>query len=374
LTGDAGPAARAAMALASLPLRAATALRRTLRGAGLLRAVVLPAPVLSVGNLAAGGTGKTPLVEALARMLLAAGARPVVLSRGYGPAVAGEALNDEGLVLAANLPGLAQRQGADRAAAGAAALAAGEGDCLLLDDGFQHLRLARDLDLVAVDAARPFGGGLFREGPAALRHAGVVVLTGADRAGPGVVEALAARVAALAPGAAVAAAAHEPLDLLPVGVPGAEGGAAAAGGGPAASLRGRKVAAAAGIARPASFRATLEALGAKVVAFEGFPDHRLESAGALARLAAEGRAAGAELLVVTQKDAVKIARHPAPPGGVCAATAEGLSRFDAATPLLPVVALRVRLRFLSGEDGVRRAAEAALARGRARAAAGGAAQ
>ena len=321
-------------------LRAATALRRALHGAGLLPTAVLPAPVVSVGNLSAGGAGKTPLVEHLVRELRALGARPVVVSRGYGARVPGTALNDEGCVLAENLPGLPQRQSPDRAAAGRAAIAAGEGDCLVLDDAFQHFRLARDLDLVALDAASPFSGGLRREGAGALRRAGAVVLTRAGRAGPEATAAARRAVEAIAPGIAVATADHEPASLVPLG------GVTAA---EPDSLRGRRVWACAGIADPSSFEATLASLGAVVAGASRFPDHGLDSLALLGPAFDAARAAGAQLVVVTQKDAVKLvaAGGPAPP--------------------LPVAALRIRIRFLDGAERIRDALRAALERGRARA-------
>ena len=330
----------AALAAASAALRAATAIRRVLHGAGLLPTAVLPAPVVSVGNLSAGGAGKTPLVEHLVRELRALGARPVVVSRGYGARVPGTALNDEGCVLAENLPGLPQRQSPDRASAGRAALEAGEGDCLVLDDAFQHFRLARDLDLVALDAACPFSGGLRREGAGALRRAGAVVLTRAGRAGPEATAAARRAVEALAPGIAVATADHEPGALVPLG-----GGDSA----DPSSLRGRRVFACAGIADPSSFRSTLESLGATVAGTAWFPDHGLDSVARLGPALADAKAAGADLVVVTQKDAVKLAAA----GG--------------APPPLPVAALRIRIRFLDGADRIRDELRAALERGRARA-------
>jgi tetraacyldisaccharide 4'-kinase len=260
----------------------------------------------------------------------------VVLSRGYGPRIGPSGLNDEGLVLAENLPGLPQFQGPDRAAEGRRALAAGAGDCLVLDDGFQHFRLARDLDVVALDARDPFRGGLRREGRGGLRRAGAVVLTRAGRAGPGAVEAARREASRIRPGVPVAVAEHEPGALVPLG-----GGPEE----PPASLRGRPVFACAGIADPSSFAATLEALGARVLGTRWFPDHGLTGPDLLRGAFGEARRLGAERLVVTQKDAVKIAAAGGGP------------------PPLPVAALRVRIRFLEGEGDLRRALGEALERG-----------
>jgi len=330
---------RAGLAVASLVLSAATLARRALHGAGLLPTKTLPAPVLSVGNLAAGGAGKTPLVEHVVRELRALGARPAVLARGYGPRIPPSGLNDEGLVLAENLPGLVQAQDPDRAAAGRRVLASGTADAFVLDDGFQHFRLARDLDLVALDAGDPFGGGLRREGRGGLRRAGAVVLTRVSRAPPGSLPGTRGEVARLRPGVPLALTDHEPSAL--VGLDGRSESPEA--------LRGRKVFACAGIADPGSFVHTLESLGAAVVGRRWFPDHGMTDMRAVALAMEDALRLGAETFVVTQKDAVKL-------------DGAGLR-----TPL-PVAALRIRIRFLEGEEALREALRAALERGRRRAA------
>nr|MBA3846238.1 tetraacyldisaccharide 4'-kinase [Planctomycetota bacterium] len=144
---------------------------------GLKRTVDLGAPTIAIGNLTVGGTGKTPLVAAIAAHLRAQGRNPAVLSRGYG-AARGEA-NDEARML--GLPAFCDP---DRVAAAARARAAGH-DCLILDDAFQHRRARRDLDLVLIDATRPWGTahpavlplGLLREPRAGLGRAHALVLT-----------------------------------------------------------------------------------------------------------------------------------------------------------------------------------------------------
>ena len=328
------------LAAASACLSAATRVRRALHAAGLLPVASLPAPVISIGNLSAGGAGKTPLVEHAVRELRTFGAKPVVLARGYGPKNGDAGLNDEGLLLAENLPGLVQRQGPDRAASGRASLAAGEGDCFVLDDGLQHLRLARDLDIVALDARDPFGGGLRREGRGGLRRAGAVVLTRASRADGAALTASRREVARLCPGVPLAVADHEPSSLVLL-----------AGGReqPPASLRGRTVLACAGIADPWSFAGTLESLGARIAGARWFRDHGLADLSQMAEAFDDARRLGVDLVVVTQKDAVKLAASGGGP-----------------TPV-PVSALRIRIRFREGEAELREALRAAIGRGRARA-------
>ena len=180
----------------------------------------LPMPVVSVGNLTVGGTGKTPSVMWLVELAKAHGKRPGVLARGYGRAE-GAALNDEGMMLQARLPWLLQRQDPDRVAAGK--LLVGDGaDFIVLDDGMQHRRLHRDVDLVCLDALLPFGNsqclpaGDLRESRAGLRRADLVLLTRAVRLGAEQVRARVQRVQQLAgkPALAVYATDHAPQDVV----------------------------------------------------------------------------------------------------------------------------------------------------------------
>src|SRR5439155_4635434 len=130
--------------------------------------------------------GNTPCVEYLARHYRDLGLRVAVLSRGYG---AREGRNDEALVLEANLPDVPHLQGADRVALARIAVEELESNVLVLDDGFQHRRLARDLDVVLIDATEPWGygyllpRGLLRESPRGLKRAGAVLLTRCDQVG-----------------------------------------------------------------------------------------------------------------------------------------------------------------------------------------------
>src|SRR5207244_2544053 len=140
-------------------------------------------PVVSVGNLTLGGTGKTPCVEYVCRFYRGLDLLVAILSRGYG---AEHGPNDEALVLEEDLPDVPHLQGADRVALARVAVEELESEVLVLDDGFQHRRLGRDLDIVLLDALEPFGlgrlfpPGLLREPVGSLRRAGVVVLSGAD--------------------------------------------------------------------------------------------------------------------------------------------------------------------------------------------------
>ena len=149
-------------------------------------------PVISVGNLSMGGTGKTPLVAWIAQRLQQRGVRVTLVSRGYG-AVAGKP-NDEALELEQKLPGVPHLQNPDRVAAAQKGIAELGSQAILLDDGFQHRRLARDLDIVLLDAVEPFGfghvfpRGTLREPISGLRRADLVALSRGygrrHRAGP----------------------------------------------------------------------------------------------------------------------------------------------------------------------------------------------
>ena len=183
---------------------AVTRTRLALYRRGTFRTTKLDRPVISVGNITAGGTGKTPLVEWVARSLAGRGLKVCILTRGYGRenpeqqvvvsdgskilATPGQA-GDEPYLLAtkllnANLPGsVAVISNADRISAGRYAIETFATDCFVLDDGFQHLRLARDLDIVVIDATNPFGTGqLLREPVSSLVRADCVVLTRCDQA------------------------------------------------------------------------------------------------------------------------------------------------------------------------------------------------
>src|SRR5260370_29886553 len=183
---------------------AVTRARLTLYRRGTFRTITLERPVISVGNITTGGTGKTPLVEWVARTLVAEGKTVCILTRGYGRSnpvrgvvvsdgqtvfASASKAGDEAFLLAKNLEGVAAViSDANRAAAGKVAIKHLSTDCFLLDDGFQHLRLARDLNIVTIDATNPWGGGnllpygRLREPRSGLSRADCLVITRADQA------------------------------------------------------------------------------------------------------------------------------------------------------------------------------------------------
>jgi len=279
---------RAGLALANLRWRLPGAVRRA------------PCPVVSVGNLTVGGTGKTPMVAYLARVALAEEARPLIVSRGYG--AAGGRPNEEALELAEICPDVPQVRNPDRLAAILDWTASELCDLAILDDGFQHRRLARDLDIVLVDTTRPFGfghvlpRGLLREPPSALARADLVVITRAELLTDDGVARLQTELGAyLRPGVPVLVAEHQPSRIVLL-----DGTRRDAGW-----LRGRKVTAACGIANPDAFQQGLDRLGAQVVRFEAFRDHYTYAAAEIDHLIEAARVAEAEALVTTRKDFVK---------------------------------------------------------------------
>ncbi len=261
------------------------------------------ASVVSVGNLTLGGTGKTPLVRWIARWAGERGIRAAIVSRGYG-AASGEP-NDEARELAQALPDVPHVQNPDRVAAARCAIDEFSARLVILDDGFQHRRLARDLDIVLLDALQPFGydhvfpRGMLREPVAGLARADVVCLSRADLIPPAERVAIRERVARLAPRAAWCEAVH------------ASGGLINSMGQTQSleALHGRRVAAFCGLGNPAGFRRTLETTGCEIVAWREFPDHHAFSSADLAALARAAEEAAADFLVCTHKDLVKIGRE-----------------------------------------------------------------
>lgn len=296
-----GPALlRLLLAPPSWLFAAAAETRAALYRAGVFTRHRVPRPVISVGNLTVGGTGKTPLVEWVVREAGLLGLRPVVLTRGYG--AAGDEVPDEIAVLTENLPELHVVRDADRVRGALTAIERHCATALVLDDGYQHHRLGRQLDLVTVDALRPFGGGhclprgMLREPVRALRRAQGVVVTRSDQVTPAELERILRRTRRAAPRAVLARAVHAPVAVRPVG-----GGTER----PVSFLDGRSVLAVSGIGNPAAFEATLAGIGARVAGRLRFPDHHRYSPEDLARIGREAEAAGADAVVTTQKDAVK---------------------------------------------------------------------
>jgi tetraacyldisaccharide 4'-kinase len=287
----------------SLPYGGIIRLRNRLYDRGWKKVERAPVPVVSVGNLTLGGTGKTPCVEYVARCYRRQELRVAILSRGYGSS---QGRNDEALVLEENLPDVPHLQGADRAALAVTAVEELESEVLVLDDGFQHRRLARDLDLVLIDATEPWGyghlfpRGLLREPPKSLRRlgaAGVVILTRCDQVSEGQRQHLRQTLARIVPEVPVAESRHRPLELVN----------ARQATAPLEILGQRPLAAFCGIGNPEAFRRTLTDLGAAVAALRTFPDHHAYTRTDVEDLRTWARQQATDCVVVTtQKDLVKL--------------------------------------------------------------------
>ena len=316
---------RAVLAGAELPYSLAVRWRNWCYDRGVKEVHRVGVPVIGVGNLTLGGTGKTPMVAWIARQLRQLGVRVTLISRGYG-AEAGTR-NDEAIELERRLPDVPHLQDPDRVAA--AAIAVEELGCqmILLDDAFQHRRIHRDLDIVLLDALEPFGfehvfpRGTLREPLSGFRRAHAVVLTRADMIDGEQRAAIRQRVARYAPHAPWAEVVHAPQELLAANdqVESLE------------RLRGESVAAFCGIGNPAGFQHTLEVCGYNVVATGEFPDHYRYERDDIERLGQWARESGAGAIVCTAKDLVKI-------------------RVDRLGSL-PLYALAIGMEFLEGQAG-----------------------
>ncbi|MEC9476375.1 MAG: tetraacyldisaccharide 4'-kinase [Planctomycetota bacterium] len=265
----------------------------------------LPVPVISVGNIAVGGTGKTPVTAALARYWLARGGKPGIVSRGYRGEGTG---NDEYLMMKKRLPEVPHFQNRCRYEAGKELLEHHpETDLILLDDGFQHRRLYRDLDLVLLDGADPLGGGhcvplgLLREPWKNLSRADHLILTRVERCDERRRAQSLAFLQQWFPGIRRWLAETEVLEMR--------------------SLSGGQVPrppdsiyACSAIGDPDSFRSTLESQGWNVVGATSFRDHHRYSRPDLVDVDRQARALGANFIACTAKDAVKIEALESPGG------------------------------------------------------------
>jgi tetraacyldisaccharide 4'-kinase len=305
----------AALSVLSLLYRTGIGFRRALYKLGVLRTRDLPCTVISIGNITLGGTGKTPMVIAVARLLAESQRRPAVVSRGYGRRNESETVvisdgsevladaqsgGDEPVLIGTRLNGVPVVADRLRRRGAQVALKTFGSGVIILDDGFQHVQLKRDLDIVLVDAAEPFGNGrlfpagVLREPVGALKRAHAVVITRAETHGS--LEELKKRIAAVS-AARIFTSVHRPVDLVHC---------RDAGRKPLSVLRGKRVCAFSGIARPASFLALLKTLGAVIAADRSYPDHHAFSSSDLAEIYKMSADHRAGMIVTTEKDAVRL--------------------------------------------------------------------
>jgi len=291
---------RGLLRAAEVPCTAAVHWRNARYDCGRATSHRVEVPVICVGNITLGGTGKTPVVAWLANWLQERKVRVVLVSRGYKSSGTGR--NDEALELARKLPGAAHVQNPDRVAAAREAIDRHGAELIVLDDGFQHRRLARELDIVLLDALDPFGfghvfpRGTLREPLAGLARAHILGLTRADQISASERAELRRRLTSFAPDAAWCELVHRPTMLVsPSGV-----------SRPVASLRGQAVVGFCGIGNPAGFERTLSDCGMRLLGLRCFPDHYRYRPEDLQQLALWSHRQGAAAVVCTEKDLVKL--------------------------------------------------------------------
>lgn len=303
----------------SLVYGLAVYVRLRLYGIGILRSQRLPCKVISIGNITTGGSGKTPMAIHIAGILKERGESVAILSRGYGRTISGSGsgsgygiltvsdgktillgpkeAGDEPYLMASRLKGVPVIVGKDRAEAGRFAIREFAPTCIILDDGFQHLRLARDLNILLIDARTGFGNGfllprgIMREPVSAVKRAAIAMVKGNN------LESRAFEVINRAK-TPVVKFDYKPSLLTPL-----NGGQTLC----PSSLNGKRVLAVAGIANPESFFSTLRELGAEIVQTLVFPDHHAYSKADVVCIESLRKASSnAEMIITTEKDGVKL--------------------------------------------------------------------
>ena len=293
---------------------AITRARLALYRRGTFRTVSLDRPVISVGNITTAGTGKTPLVEWIAQALAADGKRVCILTRGYGRSnpdrrvlvsdgqtvfsTAAEA-GDEAFLLARKLEGVAAViSDANRISAGKGAIEHLKADCFILDDGFQHLRIARDLNIVTIDATNPWGGrnllpyGRLREPLSGLSRADCIVITRTDQAGS--VQTLSSELTQLTGGCPQFLSHMQRVRIAPL-----------ANSSQLLPLP-QRTAAFCAVGNPESFFQELRDEGHELSLIKAFRDHHRYTQKDIDSLIHDAKETGAETLITTAKDAVKL--------------------------------------------------------------------
>jgi tetraacyldisaccharide 4'-kinase len=314
------------------------------------RPVAIDVPIISVGNLTVGGTGKTPLVVHLARRLMRRGRVVAVVSRGYGrrgrgtvvvsrgdrPIVPWLKAGDEPYLVALLTKGARVVVSARRSDGIRCAVQKLGADVILLDDAFQHVQLVRDLDIVTADARYPVGngfllpGGALREHPLGIGRADLIVAT---RCGDEGARRIAATIGPLVPEAPIVETRMKAVELWDVST-----GLTVS----LSEIRERAVLVLSSIAEPASFDRTLERLGIRPAARVTFPDHHRYSRRDLAAIEEEIRISQAATVLTTEKDAVRLSEW---------------------SPAVPVVALGIELAVTRGDEHLERALDRALSGG-----------
>ncbi len=288
-------------------------------------------PVISVGNLTTGGTGKTPLVIWIAKQIRQRGLRVVLISRGYSAPGDSGGRNDEAIEMEDRLPDVPHLQDPDRFSMSQIAVEELESQIIVLDDGFQHRQLHRDFDIVLIDATNPFGHdrllprGLLREPESNLCRCNFIIVTRVNLVSAGALTAIFDRISKHAPDVPTASTRTAFTNLLQ-----SDGSKL-----DVEVLNGKPVFMFCGIGNPASFASSLEEINLQICGREFFPDHHQFTRSDVEMLADKANQSGAEALICTHKDLVKI----------------GTNRIGS----LPVYAILIDVEFVSGEAEFTRA-------------------
>lgn len=269
-------------------------LRRFFYNKGLFKRVDLRVPVISVGNLTWGGTGKTPLVQYISDFFLKRGKKIGLLIRGYG--------EDEDRMLANNLEGLSVISGRFRSANAKMAMENEKFDLFILDDGFQHLRIKRDIDIVTLNAVSPFGrghlipAGSLREPVSALKYASIVVITKSNLVETHDLEQLKRRVLKYNPNLMIFEAVHKPIDFMKLDRTSI----------PLNEMKGKRVFSLSALGDNDSFVKTLKNLGLIVEKSFSYMDHYKYSSSDIEAVIRNLHSSRADIIVTTQKDLFRI--------------------------------------------------------------------
>jgi tetraacyldisaccharide 4'-kinase len=311
------------------------ALRNLAYSRGWLKVHTAPVPVISVGNITVGGTGKTPLVIWLCKLLQQKEIRCAVLTRGYKA----RATSDEPAILAETCPQAKVIVNPDRVAGASEAVNKFGANVLIMDDGFQHRRLARDIDIVTIDATCPFGydrmlpAGLLREPVVALKRADAVVITRCNQAGEDKLAELEKKLRLINPDVTIARSIHKPVyvkfvDGRKINID---------------ELKDKRVLAFCGIANPDAFFDTVNELGCNIVGSKIYDDHHRYTDNCLADIYEHAADSKADFVLTTQKDWTKI------------------TQLSPVKKDIPVAYLAIELKFISPEDKITQLIEHALA-------------
>ena len=320
---------RASLRFVSIGYSFIVGLRNVLYSRGWLKAHRVNAAVICVGNITVGGTGKTPLVVWLYSQLFT-NFKCAILTRGYkstqNPKLKTQDYFDEPAVLADSCPDARVVINPDRVAGAAEAIGQFGAEVLIMDDGFQHRRLARDLDIIAIDATLPFGygkmlpAGLLREPVTSLRRAGAVVMTRCDQISEHQLSELEEKLRSINPAMVIAKSIHATASVRTT-----ENGQI-----DIHLLKDKKIFAFCGIGNPNAFLSTVEILGSELVGSKVYDDHHNYTDSCLTDICQQAERAGAELVLTTQKDWTKI-------------------RCDFESTV-PFAYLEIEIEFLAGQD------------------------